>query len=269
MLESLSKSLVGKFPNLRNDLDSAGMTINPVEYLRKVIILTMMSSGGLAIALFLILLKSGNLSLIFLVIPLFFIVFFMLINRPKGLAKKRINDIDSEIVFAGRHLLVEMSAGVPLFNALVSVSKAYKKIGVHIGEIIKKTEVGKPLDIAINEVIETTPSVNFRKMMWQILNALRTGGDVSQALESITEQISKEQLIALKTYEKKLNPLVMFYLMIAIIMPSLGISMLSLLSTFLGITLGGGTLIAIVVFLIIVQYFFMSMIRSSRPGVTV
>ena len=104
--------------------------------------------------------------------------------------------------------------------------------------------------------------------MWQILNALRTGGDVSQALESITEQISKEQVIALKTYERKLNPLVMFYLMVAIILPSLGISMFSLLSTFLGIKVGTGTLIGVLLFLVVIQFMFMNIIRSSRPGVT-
>ena len=58
------------------------------------------------------------------------------------------------------------------------------------------------MDTAINEVIEITPSANFRKMMWQISNSLRTGADVSIALESIIEQISKEQLIEFKTYER-------------------------------------------------------------------
>src|SRR3989338_3144125 len=268
MFESLAKSLIGSFPNLRNNLQSAGIYIKPEDYLKKVISLSLLATLGLGIALFLVLLKSENLVLMFMIIPLFAVVFFMLINRPKSTAKKRINEVDSEIVFAGRHIIVEMSAGVPLFNALVSASQSYRKIGKHIEEIIKKTETGKPLDTAINEVIETTPSVNFRKMMWQILNALRTGGDVSQALESITEQISKEQVIEFKSYERKLNPMVMFYLMVAIILPSLGISMFSLLSTFLGIKVGTGTLIGVLLFLVVIQFMFMNFIRSSRPGVT-
>jgi|SRR3989338_8828180 len=268
MFESLAKSLSRSFPNLNTDLQQAGLEMNANEYLQKVIKLNLIISGGLFVAMLLFFIKIGKPFFTLLIIPLFFIVFFLLVNRPKAAARKLINDIDSEIVFAGRYLLVEMSAGVPLYNALVSASRAYPKIGKQIEQIIKKTNVGKPLDIAINEIIETTPSTNFQKMMWQIINALRTGGDVSQALESITEQISQEQMIALKTYEKKLNPLVMFYLMIAVIMPSLGISMLSLLSSFLGINLGIGTLIGVLLFIIVIQFMFMNMIRASRPGVS-
>ena len=102
--------------------------------------------------------------------------------------------------------------------------------------------------------------------MWQIMNSLRTGADVSVALESMVEQITKEQLIEMKTYEKKLNPMVMFYLMMAVILPSLGITMLSLLSTFLGINLGVGALIGIALFLVFIQFMFLNMIKSSRPG---
>ena len=102
--------------------------------------------------------------------------------------------------------------------------------------------------------------------MWQIMNSLRTGADSSVALESIIEQISREQLIEFKTYERKLNPMIMFYLMIAIILPSLGVTMLSLLSTFLGIKLSFGGLVGIAIFLAFIQFMFLSIIRSSRPG---
>jgi len=111
MFESLAKSLIGSFPNLRNNLQSAGIYIKPEDYLKKVISLSLLATLGLGIALFLVLLKSENLVLMFMIIPLFAVVFFMLINRPKSTAKKRINEVDSEIVFAGRHILVEMSDG--------------------------------------------------------------------------------------------------------------------------------------------------------------
>jgi hypothetical protein len=45
----------------------------------------------------------------------------------------------------------------------------------------------------------------------------------------------KEQKISVQDYGKKLNPLAMFYMMIAIIIPSLGVTMIVVLATFLGL----------------------------------
>ena len=261
--------LASKFPNLSLYLEQAQINKKPVDYIKSVIILSVIFTASIAVSLALVLIKSQkSLLLLFLLIPLPIILFHFFLNSPKTKAKKMVNDIDSEVIYAGRYLLVEMSAGIPLFDALVNVSQSYPKVGRHIQDIIKRVEVGKPLDTAIDEVIEITPSVNFRKMMWQIMNSLRTGADVSQALESITEQISKEQLIEFKSYERKLNPMVMFYLMIAVILPSLGITMLSLLSTFLGIKLSFGALIGVAIFLAFIQFMFLNIIRSSRPGFT-
>jgi len=261
------ESIARKFPNLGLNLEQAQINKKPEDYIKKTLILTGIVTLALLVSLILVLLRTEkSLIILFVIIPLPFILFFFFMNTPKVKAKKRVNDINSEVVYAGRYLLVELSAGVPLFNSLVNVSQAYPKIGKHFQDIIKRVEVGKPLDTAINEVIELTPSSNFRKLMWQIMNSLRTGANVSTALESIVEQISREQVIEFKTYEKKLNPLVMFYLMIAIILPSLGITMLSLLSTFLGIQISFGALIGIAIFLGFIQFMFLNMIKSSRPG---
>lgn len=262
--------IVHRFPNLKMHLEQAHIKKKPEEYIKNVLILTAITTAALMISLTLFLLKSEkSLFLLVFIIPVPFVLFYFFMHSPKIKAKKRIIDIDSEVVYAGRYLLVELSAGVPLFDALVNASQAYKKIGKHIQDIIRRVEVGKPLDTAINEVIEITPSANFRKMMWQVMNSLRTGSDVSTALESIVEQISREQLIEFKTYERKLNPLVMFYLMMAVILPSLGITMASLLSTFLGIQLSFGALMGIAVFLTFIQFMFLNMIRSSRPGFSI
>ena len=127
--------------------------------------------------------------------------------------------------------------------------------------------MGKPIDDAITEVMELTPSDNFRKLLWQIMNSLRTGADISTALESILNQISREQLLEMKNYGKKLNPMVMFYLMIAVIVPSLGVTMLSLLSSFIGLAVSFGTLLAIAIGTALIQLVFLVSIKQSRPGV--
>lgn len=59
----------------------------------------------------------------------------------------------------------------------------------------------------------------------------------------------------------------MFYLLIAIIVPSLGVAMLALLSAFTGLTLNLGNLIGIAIITGLIQISFLSVILTNRPGV--
>ena len=59
----------------------------------------------------------------------------------------------------------------------------------------------------------------------------------------------------------------MFYMMFAVIIPSLGMTMLMIMSTFIGIKLSLFVLLMIVGFLAFMQYMFLAIIKSSRPAV--
>jgi len=267
MFEILAKN----FPHLKNDLAQAGMEIKPSDFIKKTVISTIIFTVALLVVGMLVLSKlEVNLAILAILIPVIGIMIFgLFINSPKSKIKKRINEVEKEIIYAGRFLMIELSSGMPLFDALVNVSKAFKYIGKHFKEIIDKAEIGEPLDTALNDIIEKTPSENFRKLLWQIMNALRTGADVSTALESVVEQISREQLVKINTYNKKLNTYVVLYLLLGVIVPSLGIAMLSLLSTFMGFGLGMGSLIGILVFISLLQFLFLSIIHNSRAGVVI
>ena len=276
----LSQRLTRNFPDLRTLLAQANLKVTPEDFIADCLKKSLMVTVGLNIVLTLMLLKFEK-SLVLLAISLpviYFVMFFYFMNMPKTIIKTKINEIDREIIYAGRFLLVELSAGVPLFEAMRNASKSYKYIGKHFNEILERLEIGMPIDKAIDEVLEITPADNFRKIMWQINNSLKTGGDVTVALKAIIEQISKEQMIAIQNYGKKLNPLIMFYLIIAVIFPSLGIAMLALLGGFVGnIKLEFikaeppfvGTLFLIMMFILFMQFMFLSIIRSSRPGVEI
>jgi flagellar protein FlaJ len=176
-------------------------------------------------------------------------------------------NVNKEIVFAGRFLIIEISSGVPLYTAFTNMARNYKHVGIYFSEIVEKVDFGTSLEDAINEVIITSPSPELRKMLWQVLNSLKTGADVSNSLTIVLDQIVREQKIYVNEYGRKLNPLAMFYMMIAIIIPSLGIVMLIVLATFMGFKLTMGVLLGILLFLAFVQFMFLAMIKSSRPAV--
>ena len=123
------------------------------------------------------------------------------------------------------------------------------------------------MEDALTEAVEFIPSDDFRRILWQILNSIRTGSDIGKSLNLVLEQIAKEQTIEVNKYGRKLNPLAMFYMIIAVILPSLGMTMMIVLSSFIELQLSLSILILIALFLGFVQFMFLSMIKFSRPAI--
>jgi len=149
----------------------------------------------------------------------------------------------------------------------VNVSKVYPTIGSYFGAIIDQINMGTSMEDAINETLELVPSADLRKILWQILNSIKTGADVTGALNSVLDQIINEQKIEVEEYGRKLNPLAMFYMLMAVIMPSLGSTMLIIFASFMGIRLGLSILLTIIGLLGFMQFMFYGLIKSSRPAV--
>jgi flagellar protein FlaJ len=191
---------------------------------------------------------------------------YMLKMPAINIAKKR-RDIDAEVLFAGRYLLIEFWSGVPIYDAIKSVSKNYGTISNYFAEIVEMVEAGMSLEDAIDQAIELTPSSRLRKLLWQIVNSLRTGADISNSLEVVLNQIEREQMIEVKGYGRKLNSLALFYMMIAVIMPALGGILLVVISSFTGITVNIVVLLVVVAFLAFIQLMFVQVIKTSRPAV--
>lgn len=205
---------------------------------------------------------------------LVFVVSFLLsmkfmLNTPKVYLKRRQRDIDREVLFAGRYLLIKLQSGIPLFNALIDASHSYGVASKYFKEIVDEVNVGTPIETALENAVKYTPSKKFRSILWQILNALKTGIDITTSLNSILDQITKEQILEIKVYGKKLGSLAMFYMLLAIVVPSLGITMLVVVSNFMPINIGMGTLTMLLFVFTVIQYMFLSLIRSIRPAVNI
>ena len=181
--------------------------------------------------------------------------------------KKIDKEINKEIIFAGRFLVVELQSGVTLYQGLKNMKKSYPVVGSYLMEIINKVNIGTTMEDAVTEAIEYCPSDALQKILWQISNSIRTGSDVAEPLTTVVETLLKEQQILVNEYGKKLNPLAMFYMLIAIIAPSLGVTMLTIVSIFIGLKLNLVVLLGIAVGIGFVQFMFVTMVNSIRPPV--
>jgi len=255
-------------PSLNLKLKQAGMKDTPEYFVKKTLIATGYMGGGVILFLFLVLAKLGFALQVLMIAPVILIImFFYLLKIPDFKIIKKQKEISSEIVFAGRFMIIELESGVPLYDAFKNVSKNYETIGKYFSDITTKIDLGTQMEDTLNETVEFTPSADFRKILWQIINSQKTGADISQALKTVIEQITKEQMIEIQGYGKKLNPLAMFFMIIAVILPSIGITMLIVLSTFLELTLGLPVLLVIAGLLGFMQFMFVAIIKSSRPAV--
>jgi archaeal flagellar protein FlaJ len=263
---SLYKIIAKRFPDLRLKLAQARI-YEPLEsYIQKTVMLSVMLGGGLSLVLF----SFSKSFLTFLLFPLLALVlFFYFIHRADAKISAIQKQISREIVFAGRFLIVELDSGVPMYTAFQNMGRNYETIGRYFNEIVQRVDLGTSMEESLNEAVQLAPSNDLRRLFWQILNSLKTGGEVGSALSSVVDQIVREQQILVKEYGRKLNPLAMFYMMIAIIIPSLGTIMLIVLSTFIGIQMGFLLYSLILLANILMQFMFLSIIKAQRPPVDI
>ncbi len=269
MANAIFQIIARVIPNLKLKLKEAGMNYAPEEFIKRTFVSAFYMTTGLVVSLALILAKFNVLKGVMIVfVPIIFLLLFSyMLKLPDVTISRKGKDITREIVFAGRHLIIELESGVPLYNAFINISKNYEAVGRYFKEIINKVDLGTSMEDAISEAIEYVPSDDFRRLLWQVLNSIRTGSEVSRSLSSVLEQMAREQTIEVNKYGKKLNPLAMFYMIIAVIIPSLGVTMLVVMSSFIQFEINLTIFLVLSGLLAFVQFMFLSMIKFSRPAI--
>ncbi|MFA5108328.1 MAG: type II secretion system F family protein [Candidatus Micrarchaeia archaeon] len=274
-LQNFFSSIAKRFPALGKELEIAEMSITPAKFVANNITSSLLVTILLEIVIVWAMLSQqvGVLSIVAISLVSFLLLFMISFNTamyaPKVRIQRRGREIDQEIVFCGRHLLIELSSGVTLFDAMLGVSKEYGEVSKEFNKIVEKITLGVPATVAMHEVASNSPSSYFRRMMLQIANSLTSGSDVATSLETALDQISKEQVIKLKEYGQKLNPLVMFYMLFGVIIPSLGVAFMIIVFSVLGAgfeSIGLSLMLATLGFVIIMQVFFLSVAENSRPN---
>jgi len=268
---NLLKYLASKFPELEQELNAAEIHKTSEEFIKRCLNMAVL----FAFCFFLIglglttLVKFSTLTIVLVTMAAFFFGFWYTLKYPAVRAIKIQREISKEIIFAGRYIIIELQSGVPIYNAIKSCAKNFELIGKYFDDIIKDVDFGTPLETALNKAIQKTPSQNLRRLLVQILNSLVTGADIAPALSALVDQIVREQLIEVKEYGRKLNPIAMFYMIVAIILPSIGTIMLVIVSIFLGIKLDLSALLSLAGLFMFLQFMFYSIIKSQRPAVEI
>jgi len=259
---------VKQFPDLPRKLEMADMEIDPRDFVARTLLnaIIMMILFTVVLAILATSLKFP-LFLVVLLSPILFFAFFMMgMGAVDVRVSQKAREVDRDALFAGRDILIALKSGAPLFNALMGVRKDYGATSKEFKKIVEKIDSGIPAEIALQQAYENNKATSFRRVILQILMSLRSGSDIATGLETALNQISQEQVIEIKRYGQKLNPIAMFYMLFAIILPSLGVAIGVILSSFISVDVDFGMLLGVLVGLALIQYTFLTIIKSSRPN---
>jgi len=214
------------------------------------------------------------INFLFIIVPaslaIGLLAFFYVMFYPKVLVTRRIRQLEKNLLFALRHLMIQAKSGIPLFDAMASVARAnYGLVSDEFNEAVRRISTGTRDVDALEEAALKNPSLYFRRALWQISNAVRAGADIANTLENIIINLSNEQRILVRKYGSQLNPLAFLYMMFGLIIPSLGIALMITLSSFTGFAIKKYFFWIILAALVLFKFNFLGIVKSRRPSVEV
>ena len=255
------------------DLKIARMSVYFKDFLKRAIISSLFVTIPLNLLVLFVLFSIFNeiknyklLSIIIITLPMTFMImlkFFLRTPEIKIIRSRK--NIDAEITSVIRFLMLDLRANAPLFDALKNITENFEETGKYIKDITTKVKLGTALEDALTESVENVPSENLRILFWQIINHLQTGVDINKTLHTLVDEIQEQQKIEFKKYGKRLNVLSLFYMIIAIILPTIGFTMISAALIFIGFAINSGVIILFWIVFSLMQIMFLALSSGNRP----
>lgn len=194
-------------------------------------------------------------------------IFFYFSFYPRLVVKKKVRDIESNIPYVLNHLLVEVRSGVTMFNAMSSlIAGKYGRLSDEFAKVVTEINTGKSEADALENMAVNNPSLYLRRVIWQMVNALKSGADIGMTLKEIVDNVTSEQKTSIKKYGSELNPLSLFYMMLVVIFPTLGIVFMLVMFSFIGVAFSMELLLlGVLGLLVLMQVMFVGLIKNKRP----
>ena len=278
-LDTRIKKILNKQKDLELSMREQNINGTPYSFIQKIMYVSIGIAVAMAIVIPILFYELTMLDTAVTVSPLvgvmlglvaaiagYMVVFNNLILYPVKKARNSGKEIEKDVLFAARDMIIAMRSGMPLYNAIVTVSTGYGTASREFGKIVETVQLGTPIENAIDSICAKSKSPTFNRIMLQSSTSIKAGADVIGALQEAIDEVSQERVIELRRYGQRLNALAMFYMLFGIIFPSMGIAVATIMTTFISIvTINNTTLGMVFVGIVILQFVFLNMIRSARP----
>lgn len=255
------------------DIKRAKMEIRAKEYLNMCLFASSILTIFLMLITFMFLDGFGMKNSFFVAIIIGLIIgFFILMQQimyPRLIAARIAKDVERNLLPSLQNMLIQLNAGVPLFNVLYSISNMdYGEISNEFKTIVKEISAGTDQVKALEETAAANASPLFRGIIWQLVNGMKSGANMGTLIKEGIRTISEEQVIQIQKYGGQLNPIAMFYMLAAVIVPALSMTFIIVLSSFIAIgeTLTKAIFWTLYGMILFMQIMFLGVIKSKRPN---
>jgi flagellar protein FlaJ len=275
-VNGLVSSLSRLSPGLKKDLVKTELRLDERDYLT-VILVNSLVYFILLFALFAFLIFSqGNdifisilqgLGYSLLILVLFLLLF---LRYPKILAGKKSEQVDRNLIFALKDLLLQVSSGVSLYDAIVNISKEnYGLASKEFEFVAKEVHAGISMEKALEKLAVRSNSEFMRRTVWQLVNTLHAGASLKGALRNIINEITAEKKSKISDFAHELNLWSLLYMVFAVAVPTIGVTMLIILSSFAGFGITKVMFIFFLVLCFLIQVILIGFVKSRRPVVNI
>jgi len=221
----IAKKVLGALPESRvlaYELYSADMNYSVSQYLAIASVVLFFVNVVLAVAFFAIFLLLGLTFLIplALTVGLFIGGIFIALKYPTMVAKQRAKEIDMNLPYALRHMATLLRAGVDLYKVVRTVAVAdYGVLSQELTKTVMEVEEGQDIKDALRALALRTKSFALKNAVSHLLRALKSGGNLSEVMNTIADDVSYEILSEIESFSGKMNFLGVVYIFVGIVVP--------------------------------------------------
>jgi Flp pilus assembly protein TadB len=265
---NIIRGIVKKNPQIKLKIKKANSKQTPFQYLYQTITMTIMSSIAFFIIAFMIT-KNNPLHLligilfVFMMIPFLYRFWFSYIDVQ---IRKTARELDGDLLFVSEYFLVSLESGLPLGNAIQNLSRLKRPGGRFFKKVYTEFNTGKDLEQALEESANFCASDSMKVLLKKLKDSLNIGIDLRTVLDNFVDDASEKKIIDIRAFSKKLNPTIMMYLLLGVVLPSLGVTFFILAAAILEMTPELLKVILIFIFLLMFgfQYVSYSIFKFSK-----
>ncbi|NYZ76016.1 type II secretion system F family protein [Candidatus Micrarchaeota archaeon] len=266
--------LVRFYPSLKYDLRSAGIDADTGAYAVAALISALIW-GALMYGFSYFALRTrgvDNAGIVSLGPGLFIAVVILLVQfvYPRIIGRTVADKVDRELIFALKDMYIQINSGISLFDAMCNISKSdYGHVSDEFELAVREITAGESEEKALERLAMKTKSDCFKKALWQLITAMRSGSSTAGALRSVIDVLIGYQHRMIKNYASELNFWILMFMLVAATIPTLGITLSVVLSTFGRTGITPLLFVEFVVASFVVQAVMIGFLRSRRPEVYV
>jgi len=148
------------------------------------------------------------------------LILFVLLFLPKSKATARGEQVSAELPFALRHMATELKAGIGLYKTIQTIASSdYGVLSEEFSRAISEIEEGTDTKDALRHFALRTQSKALRSALFHIIRAMKTGGNLSEIMNTIAEDVSFDARNKIRDFAEKMNFFGVIYIFIAIVAP--------------------------------------------------